>query len=265
MRSGDSLALLVEGEDLQLDGEVDLADVDAVGDGQHARREVEDAADAGGDEPVADVLGGGGRGGDDADGDAERRDHLLEAVQRLHDEPADLGADDRRVGVDQGADREAAGGEAAVVGERVPEVADPDDDDRPVLGEAELAGDLVDEVVDVVADAAGAVRAEVGEVLAQLGRVDAGGRGEFLGGDGRDALVAEGTEGAEVDRQPGDGGLGDALAAVTSLPVAHRARATGALRVHVRAGHGASLRRWRAGRGPLVDWMPPGARQVRRL
>ncbi len=35
------LALLVEGEDLQLDGEVDLAHVDAVRDGQDGRREVE--------------------------------------------------------------------------------------------------------------------------------------------------------------------------------------------------------------------------------
>ena len=46
---------------------------------------------------------------------------------------------------------------------------------------AELAGHLVDEVLDVVADAAGAVGAQVGEVLAQLGRVDPGGGGEVLG------------------------------------------------------------------------------------
>ena len=51
------LALLVVGEDLQLDGQVDLAHVDAVGHRQHGRREVQDAADAGRDQPVADVLG----------------------------------------------------------------------------------------------------------------------------------------------------------------------------------------------------------------
>src|SRR5262249_45461788 len=64
------LALLVVGEDLQLDREVDLAHVDAVGHRDHGRREVEDAADPGLDHPVGDVLGGAGRGGDDADGDA---------------------------------------------------------------------------------------------------------------------------------------------------------------------------------------------------
>ena len=64
-----------------------------------------------------------------------------------------------RVGVDERDDPEAAGAEAAVVGERLAEVADADDRDRPVVGEAELAGDLVEQVLDVVPDAAGAVGA----------------------------------------------------------------------------------------------------------
>ena len=64
------LALDVVGEDLQLDGQVDLADVDTVGHRQHGRGEVQDARDAGVDHPVGDVLGGEGRGGDDADRDA---------------------------------------------------------------------------------------------------------------------------------------------------------------------------------------------------
>ena len=54
---GASLALLVEGEDLQLDRQVDLAHVDVVGHDEHDRREVQDAADPGADQPVADVLG----------------------------------------------------------------------------------------------------------------------------------------------------------------------------------------------------------------
>ena len=58
------------------------------------------------------------------------------------------------------------------------------------------------------------------------------------------------VQGAEVDREPGDGGLGDALAAVTPLPVAHRARATGARRVHVRAGHGTPSAGGRSHRPP---------------
>src|SRR3712207_7693340 len=48
---------------------------------------------------------------------------------------------------------------------------------------------LVGQQRDVVAHAAGAVRPEVGEVLAQLRRVDPGGGGERLAGDGVRALV----------------------------------------------------------------------------
>ena len=88
------------------------------------------------------------------------------------------------VAVEQRHDAEAAGAEPGVVGQRVPEVADADDDDGEVLGDADLAGDLVAEVLHVVADPAGAVGAQVGQVLAQLGAVDAGGGGELLAGAG---------------------------------------------------------------------------------
>ena len=73
----------VEREDLQLHGEVDLADLDAARHLQHDRREVEDAAHAGRDEPVAHRLRGLRRRGDHADRDAalgaHRRDgpHVL--------------------------------------------------------------------------------------------------------------------------------------------------------------------------------------------
>ena len=132
--------------------------------------------------------------------------------QRHHRQPGDLGAHDRRVGVDQRPDREPARGEPAVVGQRVPEVAEPHDDDRPVLGQAQLAGDLEDQVVDVVADAPGAVGAEVGEVLAQLRRVDPGRGGELLRGDGRDAVLGQRAERPQVERQAGHGGVRHALA-----------------------------------------------------
>ncbi len=118
-------------------------------------------------------------------------DQPLELRHVADGETSDDLADASRVGVEQGGDVEAARREPAVVGERVAEVADADDDDRPILGEAELAGDLVHEVVDVVADAAGAVRTEVGQVLTQLRRTDAGGGRQVLGGDGGDAGVLQ--------------------------------------------------------------------------
>src|SRR6478609_6957759 len=57
-----------------------------------------------------------------------------------------------RVGVEQCHDPEAAAAEAGVVGQRLAEVADADDDDGPVLGHADLAGDLVAQVLHVVPD-----------------------------------------------------------------------------------------------------------------
>jgi hypothetical protein len=43
-----------------------------------------------------------------------------------------------RVDIDDAADREPAVAEPVVAGERLAEVAGADDDDRPVVGEAEL-------------------------------------------------------------------------------------------------------------------------------
>ena len=111
----------------------------------------------------------------------EVADQPLEVVGHVTDgEAGDDLADAGRVGVEQGGDPEAAGGEPAVAGERVTEVADADQDDRPALGQPERGRSDLDQVVDVVADAAGAVRPEVGQVLAQLRRADPGGGGQVL-------------------------------------------------------------------------------------
>ena len=106
---------------------------------QHAGREVQDARDAGRDEPVADVLRGRGGRRDDADRGAGRAHDLGQVVEVAHDEAADLLADAGRVGVEQPDDAEAALVEAAVAGERVAEVADADEHDRPALRQAERA------------------------------------------------------------------------------------------------------------------------------
>ena len=68
LRDGDLLA--VEGEDLQLGRQVDLAHDDAVGHREHGGGEVEHRAHPGRDEVVAGLLRALGGGGDDADGQA---------------------------------------------------------------------------------------------------------------------------------------------------------------------------------------------------
>jgi hypothetical protein len=99
--------------------------------------------------------------------------------------------------------------EPAVTGERVAEVADADERDRLPVVEPEGALQLVHQRRDLVPDPADAVGADVGQVLAQLRRVHAGGGGELVAGHRVGALLRELAELAEVDGEPGDAGLGD--------------------------------------------------------
>src|SRR4029077_11758332 len=93
------------------------------------------------------------------------------------------------------------------------EIAGSDDDDRPVLGEAQLARHLVDQVVDVVADAAGAIGAEGREVLAELRRVHPGRCSKFFARHGRDITVRQRVKGAQIEREASEGRLRDTLQA----------------------------------------------------
>jgi hypothetical protein len=106
---------------------------------------------------------------------------VAQLVDVTHGDPVDLGPDHPRVGVHERGHREAPVPEASVVGQGVAEIADSGDHHVPVLGEAQLARHLEQEVLDVVADPPGAIAAEVAEVLADLGRVDARQLGQPLG------------------------------------------------------------------------------------
>ena len=225
---------LVEAQDLQLVRQVDPAHVDVVRHLQDGRGEVQDAAHARGDERVADVLRRLGRVGDDADAGALGAHDLVEVLERPDAPAGDDRADERRVGVEQRGDAEAAVVEAAVPGEGRAEVPDADEHDRPAAAEAEHAADLALELGDVVADAAGAVRAEVRQVLAQHGRADAGGRGERVAADGRAAVLGQRVQGPQVDRQPGDGGVGQLAphARTAPRPELHGPRLRACERLH---------------------------------
>ena len=91
----------------------------------------------------------------------------------------------------------------------MPEVAHPDDGHGPVLGQAEGAGDLESERLDVVAHAAHPVGAEVAEVLAQLRGAHSDLGRELLGRDRQDAVLSEARERSKVLGKPRDGCVGD--------------------------------------------------------
>src|SRR5215218_3337788 len=78
--------LLVEGEDLELDGEVDLAERDAGGRAHDGGGEVQDRRDARVDEPVGHLLRRVCGRRDDPDGDAARARDLREIVERFDGE-----------------------------------------------------------------------------------------------------------------------------------------------------------------------------------
>ena len=157
-----------------------------LGHGQHGRREVQDRAHAGrrpaGRRPPGRRAPGVAIMPIVILRSSTMRAELGDGLDR---QVAHLLAHEVVVGVDERHDPKAAGAETTVVGEGAAQVSDSDDRDRPVAGEAELPGDLVEEVVDVVADAPRAVRPEVREVLADLGRVHAGQLGQPLRRDRR--------------------------------------------------------------------------------
>src|ERR1041384_446460 len=213
-----SLALLVEGQDLKLDRQVDLAQRYVVGNLQDRRREVQDRLHARGDKTIARVLRGGRGRRDHADrnlalfrdaidvakvfdhhvvdllpdlgsidvkngddlkatlaeptivrGGRGRRDHADRNVALIRDaidvakvfdhHVVDLLPDLGSIDVKNGDDLKATLAEPTIVRERTPQVTDADDRAVPIVRQAQLARDLVDQVLDVVADTPLSVRA----------------------------------------------------------------------------------------------------------
>src|SRR5262245_5499145 len=203
------------GEALELHGHVHGAERHVLGDAQLPRREVEDAQDAGGHERVRDGLGGGGGRGDDADLAALARGELGHGAHReaLHGAADALG-----VGVEHGHDVEALLGEAAVAQERAADVARAHHAHAPAPVEAEQCADLLAQVLDVVAEAAPAERAERGQVLPHLRRGDALALGEQVRRDHALALGGDLLEHAVVVREPPDRGFRDVRHALLVNP-----------------------------------------------
>jgi hypothetical protein len=199
--------LFVVAQDLQLDGQVDLAHADAPRHGEYNRSEVEDARDPSPDEAVGGILGRCRRRGDDTDADVALLHDLVEVVDVADANAADDAADLRRLDVDHAGDGKTALAETAVAGQGLAEVTGADDDDRPIVGQAQLAPDLVDEEGDLVADAPSSVAAEVGKVFANLGGIDPGQLGQALAADALEVLVGLLDQDAEVDGKAGNGGL----------------------------------------------------------
>ncbi len=163
--------LLVEREDLQFHRQINSPNRDIVGHSQHCGRKVEDRGDAAVHHLFGHLLGSAPGRGNHTDDRVELRNDAGQIDRWTDRYAADFLAALRRVSVEQCGDSEAAGAEPTVCSQRASKVADTDNDDRPVLREAELAADLVEQVLDVVADSPRSVRTQIAEILANLGRV----------------------------------------------------------------------------------------------
>ena len=140
VQAGEVPARDVEGQDLQLHGKVHLAHLHLLGYLEDDRGEVQDAGDTRSDQQVAGALRGGAGRGDHAD-----RHVALAArsagCRRTWSTTMPLILMPTRSGStsNSAVDREAAAAEPAVAGQRVAEVADPDQRDGLAVGEAERA------------------------------------------------------------------------------------------------------------------------------
>src|SRR5688500_4754970 len=185
----------------EVDGRARRVDRDLRRHLQERLRVVEDDLDPGPDEPVGELLGGGG-------GD---REHADDDVLLLHDRlhvvgVADLDAVDvlphlAAIGVEDRNHAEAVVGEDVGRGDRTAEVAGTEQRDVVLPAGAQDLADLRDERVDVVTDAALAELAEPRQVAPDLGRVHVRVLGQLLAGDSLLAHLARLREHLQVARE----------------------------------------------------------------
>ena len=108
-------------------------------------------------------------------------------------------------------DLEALAAEAGIVGEREAEVAGAHHRDPQFSVKAQNLPEMALEILDVVADAADAELAEIGQILANLGGVEVKLLRQRLRRDGLHARVFELSQAAQIDRQTIGRELGNLL------------------------------------------------------
>ncbi len=127
------------------------------------------------------------------------------------------------VGVEQGDKGETLALKAAVAQQGAGEIADADEHGRPGAVDAEAVAEGGDEVGDEVADSRLTEVAKVGEILADLGIVDAEGLADLAAGDLLRPFLVNAFEVAEVETEAVDAGTREPVFAadVCGIRLAH--------------------------------------------
>src|ERR687889_276306 len=158
----------------ELGGGIYAVDVHLGGDVQEDVGVVEDHPDVGVDHQVGDFLGGGGRGGDDADDLLGLGDALLEFVDVLDDDVAHGASYLLRVVVEDVVDHETPLGEDGARRYGATEVARADQGDVVGLPETQDVPNGLHEVVGLVADPPRSGKSDRVQIPAYLYGVDTG-------------------------------------------------------------------------------------------
>src|SRR5579883_289982 len=212
------------GQVLELDAQIDGDQADMRRDDQGQRSEIEDAADAAGDQEVGHPLRGLGRDAQEGQADLPWCQRFAQGFDRLDNQPVVVLADLLRVVLEQGNHLEAARPETPILQQGPTEVPHADQRQRPLPVDPQDVPQGVDQLVDAVSDPGMSELAEEREILADLRVLDRQRLAELAAGDGGAALVLIGLQLPQVQADPPHHGLGGHLPS-RRLPgsVTHRA------------------------------------------
>ena len=184
-------------EVLQLHGEIDVVDPDAIWDIENGGGEVENGLDAVGDDCVDDQLGGAGWNGEDGHFYGVFED---DARHFLHGEDGGGGVGPwRRVLIESGGNFKALFVESTVTEQRGAEVPHTDENDRLQPGGAEHFRQLSRKAFHVVSESPSAEVSKMRQVLAELGWFHPGRFGQCLRGNGLRCCALELLQASLVD------------------------------------------------------------------
>ena len=183
---------------------IDIAHPDIIGNLEDNRGVVEDGAHTCLDQQVCNALANSGGHGDDRQTRVLLADNLVEVVEVLDRQIAYKLAELGGVAIEECDELQALAAEALVARDGLPQVAHAHEHYGPAVGEAEDALDMMQQLLDIVADTLLAELAEVGEIFADLGSGNVDALAELLRGDRENALLQKIVQAAGVERQPAD-------------------------------------------------------------
>jgi len=182
---------------VQLDGEVHVLHLEAVGRLNLHRGEVQEGLDRDLQQAVGDLLGLLRRDAEHADLGSGLAADAADLVDGMDQQPAgQLAPHLHHVVVKGGHEAVALLGEVLVGQQGAAQVAHAHDGQVPLLVQAQDLLDVEQELFHEIADPAHAELAEIGQVLADLGGVDPAHLGQGLAGDDRGSVVHHALQGA---------------------------------------------------------------------